>query len=92
MNFYLKDPESRVDYAIDWTPYLDGQSIEASTWSVTPAEEGGIVAEETSFEPARTAARLTGGLTGHCYTVSNQVTFSDGTLDTRSITLRVEKR
>ena len=55
-------------------------------------EAGGIEAEETSFEPARTAARLDGGLIGHSYSVSNQVTFSDGTTDIRSITLRVETR
>lgn len=92
MSFYLKDPDSRVDYSIDWTPYLAGQAIEASFWVVAPAEPDGIEAEETSFEPARTAARLTGGVTGHCYTVSNRVIFSDGTLDARSITLRVERR
>ena len=27
MSFYLKDPEARVDYAIDWSGYLDGQTI-----------------------------------------------------------------
>lgn len=92
MSFYLKDPQSRVDYAIDWSPYLDGQTIETSLWLVAPDEDGGIMAEETSFEPARTAARLAGGMTGHSYSVSNQVTFSDGTTDVRSITLRVEAR
>ena len=92
MSFYLKDPHSRVDYAIDWSPYLDGQTIETSLWLVVPEEAGGIEAEETSFEPARTAARLAGGLIGHSYSVCNQVTFSDGTTDTRSITLRVETR
>ncbi|HYD13199.1 MAG TPA: hypothetical protein VEC11_10165 [Allosphingosinicella sp.] len=92
MSFYLKDPHARVDYAIDWSPYLDGQTIEASLWTVEPDEAGGIAAEETSFEPGRSAARLAGGLTGHSYTVSNRVTFSDGTTDVRSITLRVEPR
>jgi hypothetical protein len=92
MSFYLKDPQSRVDYAIDWSPYLDGQVIETSDWLVTPDEEGGIAAEEASFEPGRTAARLNGGVAGHLYSVSNQVTFSDGTTDVRSITLRVEGR
>ena len=92
MSFYLKDPQSRVDYAIDWSPYLDGQTIETSLWRVVPDEEGGIVAEEVSFESARTAARLAGGVTGHNYSVSNEVTFSDGTTDVRSITLRVEAR
>jgi hypothetical protein len=92
MSFYLKDPQSLVDYAIDWSPYLGEQVIETSLWRVDPDEDGGIAAEETSFEPARTAARLAGGRIGHSYSVSNQVTFSDGTTDVRSITLRVEAR
>ena len=92
MSFYLKDPQSRVDYAIDWSVYLDGQTIEASLWQVTPDEVGGIAAEEASFEPARTAARLAGGLVGHSYSVANEVTLSDGSTDVRSITLRVEAR
>ena len=92
MSFYLKDPHARVDYAIDWSPYLEGQAIATSLWAVEPDEEGGIAIEETSFEPARTAARLAGGLIGHSYTVSNRVTFTDGTTDVRSITLRAEAR
>jgi pyruvoyl-dependent arginine decarboxylase (PvlArgDC) len=92
MSFYLKDPQARVDYAIDWSPYLDGQTIEASLWFVVPDEAGGIAAEESSFEPGRTAARLAGGHAGHIYSVSNQVTLSDGTTDIRSLTLRVEAR
>ena len=56
MSYYLKDPQSRVDYAIDWAPYLEGQAIEASLWRIDPDEAGGIVAEETSFETTRTAA------------------------------------
>ena len=62
MSFYLKDPRSRVDYAIDWAAYLDGQTIVASLWSVAPAEPGGIAVEEDSFAAERTAARLTGGI------------------------------
>jgi len=92
MSFYLKDPQARVDYAIDWSIHLDGQTIDASMWLVVPDEEGGVVAEEASFAPVRTAARLAGGVTGHSYSVVNQVTLSDGSTDIRSITLRVEKR
>lgn len=92
MSFYLKDPQSRVDYAIDWAVYLDGQTIVSSLWSVAPVELGGIAVDEDSFTPSRTAARLTGGIVGHCYSVSNQVTLSDGTYDARSIALRVEEK
>lgn len=92
MSYYLKDPQSRVDYAIDWALYLDGQTIVASDWSVEPVEADGIVADEDSFEPERTAARLSGGIIGHVYAVSNLVTLSDGSADARSIALRVEER
>lgn len=92
MSFYLKDPHSRVDYSIDWSPHLDGQTIAASLWSVTPAEEGGVAAGETAFAPTWTVARLSGGVAGHAYSVSNQVTLADGRIDLRSITLRAEAR
>ena len=92
MSFYLKDPEARVDYAIDWADYLDGQTIAASTWSVEPVEQGGIAVDEASFALLRTAARLSGGVIGHGYSISNLVTLSDGSADSRSINLRVEER
>lgn len=92
MSFYLKDPEARIDYAIDWAVYLSGQTIVASAWAVEPDEQDGIEIEESSFAPERSAARLAGGLVGHIYTVSNVVILSDGSRDSRSITLRVEER
>ena len=92
MSYYLKDPQSRVDYAIDWTGYLDGQSVASSLWSVTPAETGGIVVDEAAHDLVRTAATLSGGQVGRVYSVSNRVTLSDGRSDERSITLRVEQR
>lgn len=92
MSFYLKDPDAAVDYAIDWAPYLDGRTIVASAWSVTPAEAGGAAVEEASFESARTAARVSGGVAGHVYGLANHVTLSDGSSDDRSLALRVEQR
>lgn len=92
MSFYLKDPQSRVDYAIDWSGDLAGRTIAASQWIVSPAETGGVAVEESSFDPNRSAARLSGGIVGHIYQVGNRVTLSDGSVDERSITLRAEER
>lgn len=61
-------------------------------WSVTPSETARIAVDEASFDVARTAARISGGIVGHVYTVSNRVTLSDGSRDERSISLRVEQR
>ena len=92
MSFYLKDPEARVDYAIDWGLYLDGQTVVDSGWTVAPDEEGGVAIEEDSFALDQTAVRLSGGMAGHSYQVSNQVTLSDGSADARSLIVRVEER
>jgi hypothetical protein len=93
MTFYLKDPQSRVDYAVDWgDAYLQGQTIVGSGWTVVPLEEDGLEIEAESFSLTRASARISGGVAGHVYSVSNQVALSDGTLDERSLTLRVEQR
>lgn len=93
MSFYLKDPGSRIDYAVDWgASYLDGQVVAGSAWNVFPDEPGGIVVEASSFDLARTSVTLSGGVLGHVYSVTNRVTLSDGRADERSITVRVEDR
>ena len=93
MAFYLKDPQSRIDYEFDWgAGYLHGQSIVASNWTVAPVEVDGLTIESDSFDLLRSAARIAGGVVGHVYSVANRVTLSDGTVDERSITLRVEQR
>jgi hypothetical protein len=92
MSFYLKDPQSQVDYAIEWTGYLDGKTIAASIWIVVPNEAGGIAIDQSGFDLERASARLSGGIEGHSYSVTNRVTLSDGSSDDRSIALRVEHR
>lgn len=92
MSFYLKDPGSRVDYAMDWRGYLDGQIIAASAWSVSPDDEGGIAIEAESFDLEQAAVTLSGGVAGQVYAVVNRVTLSDGAIDERALTIRVEER
>lgn len=91
MSFYLKDPLSRVDYAIDWAAALDGAAITASAWSVVPAEDGGIEVEQHGFAGAATSVRFAGGVGGHSYRLHNLITLSDGRAEARLLTLRVEE-
>lgn len=93
MNYYLKDPGATLDYSFDWSAgYLTGQTVSASFWEVVPAEPGGVVLVSSAATLAQTSAELGGGIAGHVYRVTNQVTFSDGRSDERSIELRVEDR
>ena len=92
MSLYVKDPQARVDHAIDWSAYLAGQNLVASQWTVSPQETGGVVVEGAAFQAQRSSARLSGGVAGRVYRLTNRVTLSDGQVDERSVTMRVEER
>lgn len=92
MSLYVKDPQARVDHAIDWSAYLAGQSLVASLWTVDPQEAGGLAVDTDMFEAQRSSARLSGGIVGRVYRLTNRVTLSDGQVDERTATMRVEER
>lgn len=92
MSMLCKDPQAVIDQEVDWSAYLAGQMVVASGWSVAPNEAGGVMVTAEAREPSRTSARLAGGIVGRVYRVTNQVTLSDGQVDERSLTVRVEER
>ncbi|HUD93425.1 hypothetical protein [Sphingobium sp.] len=92
MSLFVKDPQARIDHEIDWSAYLAAQTLIASSWAVEPEEAGGLVTEQSAFEDQRSSARLSGGLVGRLYRLTNHVMLSDGQVDERSVTIRVEER
>lgn len=93
MSLFLKDPGASLDWTVDWAAgYLDGQTISDSQWTALPEESGGIAVASTMLQPTRTSATLSGGVPGHIYRISNRVTLSDGRMDERALTVRVEER
>jgi hypothetical protein len=93
LGIFLKDPVALIDYAVDWAEgYLVDQTIIASSWSVLPAEPGGITVASDIITATRTRATLAGGIPGHVYRITNRVTLSDTRSDERSLTIRVEQR
>lgn len=93
MAMAVKDPGTRVDFEFDWaTAYPDGQAVATSLWTIVPDEAGGIAVDGAAHELAQTTVTLAGGVAGHVYRVTNRVTMSDGQIDERSMTVRVEER
>lgn len=93
MELHLKDPDARVSYSIDWgVAYLGPLLIAGSSWTVAPDEPGGLTIEATSHAAGQTGALVAGGARGRVYRLANRVTLSDGSIDERSLTLRVEDR
>ena len=85
---YVKDPDSRLDYSIDWSAWLpSGDTITASSFTVTPVAAGGVVIDDSSFNTHTTTVWLTGGKAGTSYTVTNHIVTAQGRADDRSITI-----
>ena len=93
MTLLLKDPEAELDYAVDWgAQYLDGDTLAESEWDVTPAETGGVTVLSSAFDLLIATVKAGGGIPGRLYRLTNRVVLASGLVDSRSITLRVERR
>lgn len=90
-NDYVHDPQSVLDYKVDWSAWLAaGETISASTWTV-PA---GIT--QTTPAPSNTTTTttiwLTGGTLNASYSVTNHITTNQGRQQDQTITLAVRER
>lgn len=84
----LKDPGSTLDYVIDWSEWLETDTIASSTWDV-PAGLTDISSANTTTE---TTQWLAGGTAGAVYPVTNQITTVGGRIAERTIEIRMVDR
>lgn len=90
---FIKDCDAVLDYRVDWRDTCIGDlSIDESRWAVEPEHEGGIEISNAGIGDKVTNALFGGGSPGFVYHIGNSVTLSDGRIDERSFTLRVEER
>lgn len=93
MTLLLKDPGATLDYAVDWgSDYLSDDVLEASDWTVSPAEAGGVAIESSRSDLLIATVNVSGGIAGRRYRLTNNVVTASGRVDRRSIMLRVEQR
>ena len=89
VHVFRKDPDARLDYAVDWSEWLaSGETITASAW-VVPA---GLTEGTKSFDDDSTKVWLSGGDDGETYIVANKITTSADRVDERSFEILVEHR
>lgn len=85
---FRKDPDANVDFSLDWTLWLDGDTIVASNWSVDP----GLTVGVSSFIATHTTIWLSGGTVGEDYEARNRITTSGGRTEDRTICILVGQR
>ena len=74
LNWPSKDPDEVLDYKLDWSARLDGDTIASSEWTVPPELEGSREARTDTS----TTIWLGGGLNGRTHLVANRITTAAG--------------
>jgi hypothetical protein len=86
---YTKDPQSTLDYQIDWSEWLaDGDTISASQWTVP----SGLTEESSTNTTTTATVLLSGGDLGVTYAVANRITTAAGLIVERTIALVIADR
>jgi hypothetical protein len=85
---FTKDPHAILDYTIDWTRWLAGDTIATSEWLVA----AGLTKVADSKTVSSATVWLSGGTAGQSYTVTNRIVTNGGRTEDRSFTIRVEER
>lgn len=88
MKPFTKDPQSVLDYQIDWSKWLRGDTIASSTWTV----RAGITKTDEDFTDTTATIWLSGGTVGMSYLLTNTITTVGGRTDERSIQVIVRDR
>ncbi len=84
----IKDPQARLQYGFDWEKWLAGRTITATSWTVPTGLEG----DTEAFSPSVATIWLSGGTVGKTYSVINQITASDGSIDERTFRLTIRNK
>ena len=88
-NQFLKDPDAMLDYAFDWSGWLQsGETI--SSYSITV--DSGLTKESDNESDGVVTVWLSGGTAGSEYTVSCKITTSMSRTDERTMRIKVVER
>ena len=81
-----KDPDAVLDYSVDWSTWLDGDTISTSTWTVSGADSDLVIDSDTNSTTA-TTVWLSGGTKNYGYILTNRIVTAAGRTDDRSVTV-----
>lgn len=83
---FNKREGSLLSYRFNWGGWLDGDTVAASTFTVTPA---GLTTVSTTNTTSTATIKLSGGNVGTTYSVLNRITTAGGLTDARDCTVTV---
>jgi hypothetical protein len=81
-----KSPQSVKRVIVDWSQWIDGQTIKSSSWTCPDLQLA-----NTSFSDDRTTVFVGGGELEKTYTLTNRISDSSGRIEERSVTISVKQ-
>lgn len=105
MKVFTKDPESTLDYGVDWSNALvssttpsEDETISTSEWiledisgdTVDLSASSSTFSNNSSDKTNKTVVYISGGTVNHQYLVKNKITTNKSRTDARSFRLKVE--
>lgn len=82
-----KEATETLDFQINWADWLGALTISSSAWTVP----SGITEVANSNTTTTTLIRLSGGTWAESYELTNTITASNGEVESRSITIKIQR-
>lgn len=86
---FTKDPQAVLDYAIDWSDWLEiDDTIASAEWTVPT----GIVSDKEEESDTAAVIWLSGGTLGEKYSIACKITTTEGRTDERTIQVKIKDK
>lgn len=85
---WQKDPDAVLDYALDWTKWLEGDTIDTGTWTI---DAGPTIASQ-NVSGGIVTMWLSGGTDGVTYVGRCRVVTDAGRTEDRTVHIQVRER
>ena len=85
---FIKDPDAVLDFTVDWSDWLDSDTIASVTW-VVPT---GITKDSDTKTTTTATIWLSGGTVGTNYSIVCRITTAGGRTDDRTFVVKCKDR
>ena len=85
---FIKDPDSVLDYTVNWLTWLDGDTISASTWTVPT----GLTKDSSTFGDSISTVWLSSGTVGKEYNIVNHITTAAGREEDQTLIIACKEK
>ena len=91
MTHFYKAPAEKLDFQVDWTAFLEGDTIASSAWAVEDDNEDVTLSDDTSTSSTATVWAV-GGNIGYSYALTNTIVTAAGRTEARTLYLDIVER